>query len=137
MFFSVMRSPWELIRSWYGYCFLAVEEYAMTLRPELLDRCREFTNHDFNWYVKNVVIEGLADYPGYWSTYCGDAVSAYLYEDDPFVKISRWLGVPLKLNKENETQITKPGWDQGSIDIVSRHCCDDIVRFGYSAPMAT
>ena len=133
-FFTIMRNPWDLVRSYFGWCYIA----CTTMRKHLDYREIAFAEYllaiGFRDAVPHILVSGLVREPGYWATYCGDQVKPFMY-DGPFVaEISQLLGVTLTEVVVNESPVEPPQWDPRSIKLIGDYCRDDVDRFKFKPP---
>lgn len=114
--FALMRNPWHIWESNYGWA----RRYDNETRP-------------FDRYISEQIDENWPCwYPGFYATYLDDDVTVFRYECKPYGLISELLGVELELETHNETIHERPTWTDELVAMVRRQCIGDIDRYGYS-----
>lgn len=114
--FAVMRNPWRIWQSHYGW----------------MQRCQG-ENRSFHevcyWLQKR-------NWPchdgGFFETFLDEDVDLFFYESDYHSAIREYLDAPnLVFEKENETIHPTPVWTDNMINTIDHWCRGDIERFGY------
>lgn len=114
--FAVMRNPWRIWQSHYGW----MQRYENETRP---------FRETLYWLID-------AQWPclrgGFFETYLDEDVDLFFYEDKPYDAIKEYLDAPgLVFEKENETIHPTPVWTDDMIAAIADWCKGDIERFGY------
>lgn len=132
-FFSVMRNPWELFASHFGW----VEIVATNPKPlagPVGAYCREMYPKGAEYTIRECMAkEYPCEFGGWWETYGGDDVEAIRYEEQPYVRISEIVDVPLDIKRENMSKAL-PRLSAKLIDEIAQFCYADVTRFRYSPP---
>lgn len=134
--FSVMRNPWEIIRSHYGLL------HRMNIDDELRAQCGANTL-EFAKAVSSmpfceavpVLLRRSLTMGGAYATYCNATVEVFRMEDGPLNAICDRLGIDsLDVGHLNASLIDKPMYNNLAMRQVARHCWRDVQMFHYLPP---
>jgi len=135
-FFTIMRSPWDILASHYGWCSMVVSHRITPLVEQTSWYCIKVVSRGFEESLPYIFKDGtLCRKPGFYHTYCHPSVKVFQYGQDTHQRIAEWLDIELPSLRFNASAMGKGVWTQRAIDSVAVHCLDDILRFGYNAPI--
>ena len=132
--FAIIRNPWHCTESIWRWRML------VGLRPDLhlhhhgvrfVDHCKQIVQWSYDEYVSDF-FEEFPD--GYYRHWCDDDTMCFRYEDRPYHAIGELIQCRLNVRQQNASIVPPPKWTQSAIDIVARHCVNDVETFGYAKP---
>lgn len=146
--FSVIRSPWEIVASWYR---LAKRDLAaMKTNPDFAALDNAWTRYlrvfeadmDFGAYVKRDILGGIIGVApgGFWRTWCcavdGADLGVQPYRFETLQ--ARWREIAVKcgcpaaqLPHANGTKQEPAPWTPELVAAVGELCQEDVARFGF------
>lgn len=150
--FAIIRSPWEIIESFWRHTKRLSEE---PIDPNIivgqgwldtLDRFKSYEN--FDQYVVNEYLnqEGLKIGGGFWGWWCNDlngndlGINPIMFDDinNEWEKLSAYLGIKdIKYPRLNysDNNISCPIWSKEIADEVGSLCWYDIQKFNFKNPV--
>jgi hypothetical protein len=125
--FSIMRSPWEIIESFYRLC---LRDSATTgMPPRWASQCARAAGGTFEEFVHREFLSGAIHRGGFWKTWGASEVEVFQYPGGQAI-LDR-LGIGRQLTVLNSAPDCPAEWTPRTIDAVRMLCCEDFRRFGY------
>lgn len=149
--FSVIRSPWEIVASWWRLLKRELDFHYRRPNFDLregpwISYLRRFSkDQDFGRYIERDILTGLIGIAqgGFWRTWCCGArgedlgVRAVRFANltAEWPEIAERCGRPgLALPHLNGTLRETVPWTAALIAAVGQYCADDVRRFGFQPP---
>lgn len=139
-FLCVVRNPWEVVRSYYGFsadCHQHPEYISAWASRADYELVASRYQLGFTEYVQRLVAENWLDCGperGYSRKYADERTTILRYEERPYERMAEILGVPLRLTRENVSPALDVTWDARSVELVREYFAADVERFGYQPP---
>lgn len=149
--FAVIRSPWEIIESYWRHTKLAYNEITSTTNPFWYNHVIEVEGYSgFQEYVEKQYVQpgnvNLRNGCGFWRTFCTnlegngeEGVHPVLISevDEFWVKFCASFNImdAPRYPRDNMAHYSNMKWTPQLIELIGTRCKDDIELFGFKEPI--